>query len=439
MSSTSNQDVVVNDFDTIDYFTDQSLIADPYPYFEHLRAKCPVTHLPHHGVVAVTGQDEALEVFRDKATFSSCNSVSGPFPGLPVKPEGDDISDLIEQYRDQLPMSDYVVALDPPTHTEQRALIMRLLTPKRVKENEAFMWRLADNQIDEFIGSGKFEVLGDYARPFTALVIADLLGVPDEDHRDFRTFLATQHSPAGLGEAVRPRDPLAFLTERFTAYVEDRRRKPRSDVLTKLATATYPDGGTPDVGVVVRMATFLFGAGQDTTARLIGSALRILAERPDLQQLLRDDRARIPDFIDEVLRLESPVKCGFRMARVTTSLAGVDIPAGATVAMMLAAANRDPRRFDEPQELNLDRANVREHFAFGRGIHACPGGPLARVEAQVTLERIFDRMVDIRTSESEHGPADARRYQFAPTYTGRGVQALHLEFTPIEYRRNDND
>ncbi len=430
MSSTSDQDAPETGFDTIDYFTDQSLIADPFPYFEHLREQCPVAHLPHHGVVAVTGYDEALEVLHDTDTFSSCNSVTGPFPGLPVEAEGDDISDLIEQYRHEMPLSEYVVALDPPLHTDHRSLVMRLLTPKRIRENEAFMWRLADQQIDEFIDRGTVEILGDYARPFTALVIADLLGVPLEDHQDFRKFLASTHAPGSVGEEVRQLDPLAFLSERFTSYVEDRRREPRSDVLTHLSTTTYPDGTIPEVDVVVRMASFLFGAGQDTTARLISSALRLLAERPDVEQILRDERDRIPNFIEEVLRLQSPVKCGFRLPRVTTSLDGVDIPAGSPVALMLAAANRDPRRFEEPQELRPDRPNAREHIAFGRGAHTCPGGPLARVEAQVTLERFFDRMVDIRISDLEHGPADARHYDFVPSYTGRGLLALHLEFTP---------
>jgi cytochrome P450 family 150 subfamily A5 len=430
-TDSSDQDTAAIDFETVDYFTDQSLISDPYPYLEHLRGKCPVAHLAHHGVVAVTGLEEVMEVYRDKDSFSSCNSVTGPFPGLPVPAAGEDISALIEQYRDQLPLSEYVVTEDQPTHTDHRALVMRVFSPKRVRENEAFMWRLADAQIDEFIGRGQLEVIQDFAKPFTALVIADLLGVPEEDRAEFRAVLAATAGggAAEVGRDVRAHDPLAYLSEKFTGYVEDRRREPRGDVLTELSTATYPDGSTPAIDVVVRMATFLFGAGQDTTARLISAALRVLAERPDVQDVLRRDRQRIPDFIEEMLRVESPVKCGFRMARVKTSLAGVDIPAGATVALFLSAANRDPRRFDEPAEMHADRQNAREHVAFGRGIHSCPGGPLARVEARVTLERFFDRTTEFRISEGEHGSADARRYEFTPSYTGRGLQALHLEFT----------
>jgi len=423
----------VSRFDTIDYFTDASLVDDPFPYFEYLRAKGPVVPLPHHGVVAVTGYEAAAEVWRDTETFSSCNTVTGPFPGLPVKPEGDDIRDLIEQHRGALPMAGYLVTADPPVHTALRGLLMRLLTPRRLQENEAFMWRLADLQIDHVFGRKSFEVLNEFAQPFAMLVITDLLGVPDGDRRSFASQLGVEHPEPGVGDAGRKvsLDPLAFLVETFTAYVEDRRRTPRQDVLTRLATAAFPDGSLPPVIDVVRTATFLFAAGQDTTARLITAALHVIGDDPDLQALLRRDRKRIPDFLEEVLRLHGPVKTVPRMARVRTTLAGVDIPAGATVVILQHAVNRDPSRFEAPDELRLDRANLKEHLMFGRGIHSCPGGPLARVEARIALERLFDRTTEIRISEAAHGPADARRYEYVPTYILRGLKELHVEVEPV--------
>ncbi len=140
---------MANDLETIDFFMDESLVEDPYPYFEQLRAACPVVALPHLGVVAVTGYDEACEVYTDVDRFSSCNSVIGPFATFPVPLEGDDIGGIIERYRDQLPMHEHMVTMDPPDHTRERALLMRLITPKRLKDNEAFMWRLADQQLDD--------------------------------------------------------------------------------------------------------------------------------------------------------------------------------------------------------------------------------------------------------------------------------------------------
>jgi cytochrome P450 len=223
---------------------------------------------------------------------------------------------------------------------------------------------------------------------------------------------------------------LEFLYDRFTAYVEDRRREPRDDVLTGLATATFPDGSTPEVIDVVRIAANLFSAGQETTVRLLGSAFQLVGESPDLQQLLRDEPDRIPDFVEECLRIESPVKGDFRLARRSTTVGGVDIPAGTTVMVLNGAANRDPRRFAEPAEFRIDRRNAREHLTFGRGIHACPGGPLARAEGRVAITRMLERTSDIRISEAAHGPARARRYEYVPTYILRGLRRLHLELTP---------
>jgi len=426
----------MSDFDGIDFFRGNELVADPYPYFEHLRSQCPVQREPHHGVVMVTGYDEAVSVYTDATTFSSCNAVTGPFPGFPVPLVGDDVSELIEQHRDELPFSDQLTVMDPPKHKAHRGMLMRLITPKRLKENEDFMWRHADRQIDEFAASGECEFIRSYAGPFTLYVIADLLGVPESDHEWFRQELQGGHRPetqglGSTGSASLSHSPLEFLYDRLTAYIEDRRREPRNDVLTGLATASFPDGSTPEVIDVVRVAANLFSAGQETTVRLLAAALQLIGERPDLQQLLREDRACIPNFVEEVLRMEGPVKGDFRLSRTATTVGGVPIPAGTTLMVVNGAAGRDPRRFEEPDEFRVDRENAKEHLAFGRGPHACPGGPLARAEARISLERLLARLGDIAISEAKHGPAGDRHYEYAPTYILRGLQRLHLEFTPI--------
>src|SRR5437763_13754486 len=423
----------MSDFEATDFFSDKALVADPYPYCDYLRERCPVHREPHHGVLMVTGHDAAMEVYHDTEGFSSCNSVSGPFPGFPVPLEGDDVSALIEQHRDQLPMSDQLPTLDPPRHTDHRALLLRLITPKRLKENEAFMWRLADRQIDECLARGKCEFIADFASPFTLLVIADLLGVPEEDHEIFQREMGPHRNRnvGGTHKKGMERNPLSFLYEQFSAYVEDRRRNPRDDVLTGLATATFPDGSTPEVIDVVRVAANLFAAGQQTTVRLLGASLQLIGERPELQQLLRDHRDRIPNFIEETLRIESPVKGDFRLSRVPTTIGGVDVAASTTVMVLNGAARRDPRRFVRPDEFVVDRNDARHHVSFGHGIHTCPGAPLARAEARVSIERLLERMADIRISEAQHGPPDARCYEYVPTFILRGLRSLKLEFTPV--------
>jgi cytochrome P450 len=423
----------VTDFSEIDFFSDEALVEDPYPYFEQLRSAGPILPLPHLGVVAVTGYDEAMEIYRDPETFSSCNSVVGPFATFPVPLEGDDVSGIIDRHRDQLPMHEHMVTMDPPAHTDERALLFRVITPKRLRENEAFMWRLADAQLDEFAGNGRCEFIGEYAQPFAMLVVADLLGVPEADHQRFREGfgLSRSHGKIGAGAAGGTgENPLAWLDDWFRQYIEDRRSEPRMDVLTDLALATYPDGTTPEVTAVVRTATFLFAAGQETTARLLASAMKYPAERPALQDDLRAHPERIPSFIEEALRIESPVKADFRLARRSTTVGGVDIAAGTPVMLLNGAANRDPQQFDCPHDFRVDRPNTMDHIAFGRGVHSCPGGPLARAEGRISIERILDRLRDIRLSEEHHGPAAARRFTYEPTWVLRGLSELHLEFTP---------
>jgi cytochrome P450 len=422
----------MDDFDAIDFFTDPSLVPDPQPYFDYLRDKAPVARESHHGVVAVTGYDEAMTLYKDVDSFSSCIAVGGPFPPLPFEPSGDDISELVAQHRNRMPLHEHMVTMDPPEHTRARSVLSRLLTPARLKDNQEFLWNLADEQLDEFVGRGECEFLTAYSGPYALLAVANLLGVPEADHKEFRAVFGKSHTVGNLEHDPSAINPLDFLDEKFHFYIEDRRREPRGDVLSDLAAAKYPDGSTPEVVDVVRTATFLFGAGQETTAKLLGSALQILCDRPDLQQTLRDDHSLIPTFIEETLRMESPVKTTYRLARKSTCVGGVDIPAGTTVMVAPGAINRDPNRFEDPHEFRLDRPNVREHIAFARGAHTCPGAPLARVEGRVSLERILDRMADIRVDEAKHGPADQRRYTYAPTYILRGLTELHLQFTPTK-------
>jgi cytochrome P450 family 150 subfamily A5 len=421
----TGREAVVRDFETVNFFRDRDVYDDPYEYFDWMRDRNPVWQEPRHGVFMVTGYEEAMAVYNDAGTFSSCNTVAGPFVKFSVPVEGDDVSDIIDTYRDELPFSDQLPSFDPPRHTAHRALLMRLITPKRLNENEEFMWRLADGQMDRFVPKGECEFIEEYAEPFTLLVIADLQGVPESDHGTFREQLATLPGASGMSHK-----PLEFLYEQFTRYIEDRRQNPRDDILTGLAQATFPDGTIPEVKDAALIAANLFAGGQETTVRLLSFALKTLGERRDLQELVRSDRSKIPGFIEETLRIESPLRGQFRMARVRTTLGGVAVPAGSTVMLLPGAANRDPRMFPNPHEFDIERANARHHIAFGHGIHTCAGAPLARAEGRVTLNRLLDRTTDITISEEQHGPPHARRYEYLPTFFLRGLTRLYLELAP---------
>ena len=429
-----------HEFEKHDFFRSDRFVNDPYAYFDYLRAQSPVLREPHQGIVMVTGYNEAIEIYNDPERFSNCMSTSGPFAGCPIPLKGhenEDISALIEAYRDQTAFSDQLPTMDPPKHTAHRSLLMSLITPKRLKENEEFMWKLADQQIDSFLSRGECEFMDDFAQPFAVLVVADLLGVPPEDRVKFREkLIRRQQERGGMGvgdvsEGKAEHSPLAWLYDTFSRYVEDRRRNPKGDVLTGLAAATFPDGSVPEPLDVARIAANVFAAGQETTVRLLSYAFQVVGERPDLQQRLRKDRSLIPKFVEECLRIEGPVKGDFRLAKKPTKVGGVDIPAGTFLYIANSAANRDSRKFENPGEFQLERANARLHVAFGAGRHACPGAPLARAEAVVSLNRMFDRTSDIRISEKAHGSAGARRYSYLPTFILRGLTHIHLEFDPV--------
>jgi cytochrome P450 len=420
----------MTDFTTVDYFSDETVAADTYPYFDFLHEGRRVWREPHHGVVMVAGYEEVLAVLRDTAGFSNCNIVAGPGFRFPVELTGDDVTNQVEEHRDAVPMSDQIITFDPPKHTAHRGLLMGLITPKRLSENEEFMWRLADRQLDVVLPGGRCEFIDDFAQPYTLLVIADLLGVPESDH----PALLRQ---AGVGRRLlgeagedkgRPDHPLDFLYGYFTERIEQLRAQPRGDVLTGLARATFPDGTQPAPVDVARIAANLFSAGKETTVRLMSTALRLVCDEPGLQTRLRENRELIPRFVEETLRLASPIKGAFRLALKTTTLAGVQIPAGSTVMVLHGATGRDPRQFECPHELRVDRPNVRQHISFGAGIHTCPGAPLARAEVRVVLERLLDRTSEIRVSEAVHGPAGSRRYDYLPTYMIHGLSGLTLEF-----------
>ena len=424
----------MTDIDSHDFFLDNELLHDPYQFLADMRSECPLRREKYHNVVMVTGYDEAVAIYNDTENFSSCLSVTGPFPGFPVPLEGDDVTAVIAEHRDDLPFNDQLPTFDPPVHTAHRALLSKMITPKRLKENEEFMWRLADRVYDEALIDGRCEYNGAYATTFAMLVIADLLGVPESDHAEFRRALLEGSAHTGTigsskGDSIE-HTPLEYLYGKFSEYISDRRSNPRDDVLTGVAAATFPDGSTPEVIDAVRVASNLFAAGQETTVRLLSAAVMMIAEDPELQAKLRADRELIPRFIEETLRYESPVRGDFRLSKVKTTVGGVEVPAGTTVMLVNAAANRDPRRFEDPDTFDIDRPNARNHIAFGRGPHSCPGAPLARAEAVVSLNRLFDRTSDIWIDEEFHGPRGNRNYQYLPTFILRGLTKLHIGFTP---------
>ena len=416
-------------FENIDFFADIEVAQDLPGYMAAMRGKCPIYQEQFHDVFMVTGMEEANQIFQQQAdAFSSSVAVTGPLPPLPFTPS-DDVRKQIEEHRHEMPWTDHLAALDGEEHAARRAMMSQLLTHKRLKANEEYVHGLVERLVDSLIEKGGCEITEDFAHALSTLVIADLLGVPEEERQWLLHAMGPDPTQMdGDQDFKLGPDPLVHLHAKFRGYLEERLRNPRDDMLTGLAQATYKDGTDPGLTVKARLACFLFGAGQDTSARLLAFAFRVLGDCPHVQAKLRSEPERISQFIEEVLRTEPPVKTLSRLAVRDVKVGGVEIPKGSIVTICTGGVNRDPRHFDDPDTFNYDRPNVRDHVAFSRGSHACLGAPLARMEVRVALERFLQSTSDIRISEAHHGSPVARRYTYEPTYLLHGLQALHVEW-----------
>jgi len=331
------------------------------------------------------------------------------------------VPELIAAHRDELPFNDQLPTLDPPVHTDHRALLMKLITPKRLKENEEAMEAMVDKALDDYLVGSGGELIAEFAQPFTLMVIADLLGVPDADRDEFLAEMRSgDHHGGGIGSVKGEslaNSPLEYLYDKFSAYIEDRRANPRGDVLSEMAAATFRTAPCPT------RATW---PGWPPTSTQPARRRRCACSAPPCRSSATgptSSRRCGPTAPRSATSSRSRCATRVRSGRLPdghqpVTLGGVDVPAGATLMVVNCAANRDPRRFTDPNTFDAARSNARQHIAFGRGIHTCPGAPLARAEARVALERLLDRTSDIRISEAHHGPAGARHYRYVrPTFS----------------------
>jgi len=415
-----------------DYFTDHSVLLNPYEYFEEMRPRGPICQLETRDCLLLTGFEECVEVLKNPDDFSSLNSLaSSAFP-LPFTPEGSDIGAQLEAHREHYVGHDLLVCLDDERHSNVRSLVGRMFAPKRLKANEEFMRDYADRMVSRVVADGRCELVNQIATPYVTMVIADLLGVPAEDRAKFEEHIAQGQTVGSIDNPDAPTDTssLEFMGTFFFQYLSERKESPGNDLLSELATAAYPDGSAPELVDLVKLAVFMFAAGQDTSAKLLGNAMRYIVDIPGLQQQLRTDRDLIPWMLEEVLRLEGSSKATHRVARRDTRIGDHFIPAGTQVIVALAAANRDKKYWGEDaNEFRMNRPGARQHIAFGRGTHTCAGAPLARAEVRTILNSFFDLTSDIAISAEHHGKPGDRCYQFEPSFIIRGLQSLHLELS----------
>lgn len=407
---------------------DPETLECPYPFYEALHAEAPVHPIPEMGLVVVSTFDLIREVVHDPATYSSAMP-TGPvdLPGIGREPEDAELAELrAKTARSGAPT---LLAADPPWHARYRSLVNKALSARRVAGMEGYVREIVTDLIDGFIDDGKVDFTSQFADELPMAVIADQIGVPRSDLRDFkkRADLAI----GGIERTIPPEEERAVLRaglemqEYFLMRAEERRRDPKDDILTTLATAELEtdEGPRPlNDAEILSILQQLQVAGKETTAHLIGSTMLLFIENPEQLAKVRERPELIGNMTEEALRMESPVRALFRTTTRETTLGGVALPAKTTLMLIYGAANRDEREFAEAARFDVERENARNQLAFSAGPHYCIGAALARLEIRVAFEEVLRRMTNFRL-DPDHAPP-----RHEPSYILRGLQELHIRF-----------
>lgn len=412
---------------------DPDAIRCPHHILTRLRAEAPVRWIDEIEAYAVTRYDDIVHVNRHPELFSS-RMATGP---VLARQMAETIAVLVEddaEVRDILTVraargrTAVLLNADPPLHSRQRKLVNRSFTPRAVKAREAGIRQLTDELIDAFAGGGEVELVRALAVPLPLSVIADALGVPRDRMEDFKRW--SDDFVVAIGNHNLSKDDLrrmilsqAEFFDYFAEQIADRRANPRPDLVTEIVLSRIDGEELTEPEMLSMFSQFLV-AGNETTTKLICSAVLRLTHDRALAGRLRAAPALVPDFIEEVLRLEAPVQGLFRVANEDTEIGGVQVPARASLWLVYASGNRDEEMFPSPQECVLGREARNPHLAFGFGEHFCLGASLARIEAQAAIDRLLARFSDIELV----GRAEDLEYE--PSYVLHGLERLPLRLTP---------
>ena len=379
---------------------DPAFIADPYTRFKPLYREPPrlmesdklprsvrATTPPGAPIAMVARYADCLTVMREDARFGAARPASrksggglGVFGAPPL------------------------VFTDPPIHTRLRRLMGRPFSPRRVREMEGRIAAMAAALLDRIAvrarGGVAFDLMAEFANPLPTMVIAEMLGVPAADYEAFKiwsdTVQETDFVPPGAPFPQKILDSRDAMRAYFAEQIERHRRQPGNDLISVLIAAEEGDALTSDE--VLSFVILLLMAGNETTATMLGSGWLALGRNLDQLELLRANRNLIPTAIEEMLRYDPPLQATVRHARMDTELGGTPIPAGTSVFVLLAAANRDPARFDHPEAFDITR-DPNDHLSLGEGIHFCLGAGLARLEGAVAMAAMLERFPNLRLAD----------------------------------------
>ena len=382
---------------------DVDINADPYPTYTRLREEAPIYHNERFDFWALTRHEDVQKALVNWQVFSSSRG------------------DLLDILRAKIELPKGVVMWeDPPLHTTHRGILSRVFTPKRMAQLEDQVRAYCIRCLDPLVDSAGFDIITELASMLPMRVIGMLLGIPEQDQiavrnktdRDLRT---------------RPGQPMVIVEEevvtgeQFADYIDWRAEHPSDDLMTILLNAEIEDetGETRSLTrqEVLTYTSVLAGAGNETTGRLIGWLAKVLAEHPDQRRLVVDDRSLLQNVIEETLRFEPTGHANARYVTEDIEYYGTTVPAGSAVVLIMASANRDPRRFDEPDSYDILRKDV-QHLTFGYGLHFCLGTHLARLEGRVALDELLNRWTE--------WDVDYSGIKLASTSTVRGWERLPI-------------
>ncbi|MEV4447099.1 cytochrome P450 family protein [Streptomyces mirabilis] len=386
----------------------EGLIDHPYAVYDRLRDTAPVHRVAGtdgNPAWLVTRYEDVREALANPLlSVDKKHALPGSYQGLSLPPALD--ANLLN--------------MEAPDHTRIRRLVVRAFTPRRVEQLRTPVRETADRLLDALGPHGSADLIAAYAAPLPITVICDLLGIPGEHRRDFRawTDVLVAPDPARPGAA---KEAVVAMLGFLTQLLADKRKRPADDLLSDLI-AVRDEGDRLTEDELMSLAFLILFAGYENTVQLIGNAILGLLTHPDQLAALRANLERFPHAVEEFARHEGPALLAIRRFPVEdVSIGAVTVPAGETVLLSLAAANRDPARFPDPERLDLDR-DASGHLALGRGIHYCVGAPLARLETEIAVSALLERLPDLALD------ADPAELRWRPSLRARGLLALPVTY-----------
>jgi cytochrome P450 len=382
---------------------DKDINANPYPTYARLRDEAPIYYNERYDVWALSRHADVERALVTWQTFSNCRS------------------DILEIVQSGLPLPPGVVLFeDPPLHTMHRGLMSRVFTPRRMAELEGQVREFCARCLDPLVGADRFDIVAELGAVMPMRVIGMLLGIPESGQTAVRdrsdAFLRTK-----AGKPMEVKQDAIANGEMFAEYIEWRSKHPSDDLMTALLNAEFEDdAGTTRTLTRPEVLTYtqvLAGAGNETTGRLIGWLAKVLADHPDQRRALVEDRSLIPKAIDETLRFEPTGPHVARYVAQDVEYYGTTVPAGSAMLLLVGSANRDERRYDNPDAFDIWRDNS-QHLTFGYGLHYCLGANLARLEGRVALDELLNRFPE--------WDVDMEHAELSPTSTVRGWESMPL-------------